>query len=351
MYTAKDSAYRFGGWVARRKTRVGFKERLAGYGILAVLGLITVWLLIQQAQFNPAVTVALRGGEVQGRIQSAAGSSLAATAALIPEVPGFTPRGSAQSFGPENLSDKINGKAELYLAAGFKEMSARSFTLDEAGQAHLEILVYDMGSPDNAYAVFSAQRRPGSPDIPLTAHAYATPNALFFTRGPFYVEMVADRAEATIQGSLKEYAAALVAKMPSEGEVATPAGLFPPEGLTADSVRLSAADTFGLEGFNQVYTGEYAVQGGTATAFLAHRDSPVQAEAEARRYRDFLTANGYQKIQKPDVSESFHLYELDGSFEIVFVQGRTLAGVHDSASPEAALALAGKLQAAFKGKP
>jgi hypothetical protein len=64
-----------------------------------------------------------------------------------------------------------------------------------------------------------------------------------------------------------------------------------------------------------------------------------------------LTANGYQKIQKPDVSESFHLYELDGSFEIVFVQGRTLAGVHDSASPEAALALAGKLQAAFKGKP
>jgi hypothetical protein len=238
----------------------GLQERLAGYGILAVLGLITVWLLIQQSQFNPAVTVALRGGEVQGRIQSAAGSSLAATAALIPEVPGFTPRGSAQSFGPENLSDKINGKAELYLAAGFKEMSARSFTLDEAGQAHLEILVYDMGSPDNAYAVFSAQRRPGSPDIPLTAHAYATPNALFFTRGPFYVEMVADRAEAAIQGSLKEYAAALVAKMPSEGEVATPAGLFPPEGLTADSVRLSAADTFGLEGFNQVYTGEYALQ-------------------------------------------------------------------------------------------
>jgi hypothetical protein len=337
--------------VARRKTRVGVKERLAGYGILAVLGLITVWLLIQQAQFNPAVTVALRGVELQGRTPAVAGSPPAATASLIPEVPGFTPKGPAQSFGPENLSDKINGKAELYLAAGFKEMSARSFTLDKAGKAHVEVFIYDMGEPDNAYAVFSAQRRPGAPDIPLTAHAYATPNALFFTRGPFYVEMVADRGDAALQGPLKEYAAALVAKLPSEGEVATPAGLFPPDGLTADSVRLSAADTFGLEGFNQVYTAEYTLPGGMVTAFVAHRDSPAQAEAEARRYRDFLTANGYQKIQQPDVSKSFHLHELDGSFEIIFVQGRTLAGVHDAVSREAALALAGKLQAALKGKP
>jgi hypothetical protein len=339
--------------VARRKTRVGFKERLAGYGILAVLGLITVWLLLQQSQFNPAVTVALRGAEVQGRTQSAAGASLAATAALIPEVEGFTPKGPAQSFGPDNLSDKINGKAELYLAAGFKEMSARSFTLDKAGQAHVEIFVYDMGSPTNAYAVFSAQRRPGSPDIPLTAHAYATSNALFFTRARFYVEMVADRAEAALQGPLKEYAAALLAGMPSEGGGTAPttAGLLPREGLTADSVRLSAADTFGLEGFNQVYTGEYSVPGGTATAFAAHRDSPAQAEAEARRYRDFLAANGYRKIDSPAPPAGMELFSLDDSFEIVFVQGRTVAGVHDASSPEAALALGETLRTALKGKP
>lgn len=339
--------------MARRKARISVKERLAGCGILAVLGLITVWLLIQQAQFNPAVTVALRGAEVQGRTQTAAGSALAATAGLIPEFPGFTPKGPAQSFGPDNLSDKINGKAELYLAAGFKEMSARSFTLDEVGKAHLEVLVYDMGSPANAYAVFSAQRRPGSPDLPLTAHAYATANALFFTQARFYVELVADRAGAAIQGPMKEYAAALVAKMPSEGggTAPTPANLFPPDGLVADSVRLSAADTFGLEGFNQVYTAEYTVPGGTATAFVAQRETPAKAQAEARRYRDFLIANGYRKLDSPAPPAGIHLFALDDSFEIVFVQGRTLAGVHDALSPETALALAGKLQAALKGKP
>lgn len=338
--------------MARRKASISFKEKLAGYGILAVLGVITVWLLLQQAHFNPAVNVALRGAEVPGRTPAAAGAAPAATASLIPEVPGFTPKGPAQSFGPANLSDKINGKAELYLAAGFKEMSARSFTLDKAGRAHLEILVYDLGTPANAYAVFSAQRRPGSPDIPLTAHAYATANALFFTRGPFYVEMVADRADAALESPLQEYAAALVAKLPSEGEAAaTTAGLFPPEGLIADRVRLGAADTFGLQGFNQVYTAEYTVKDGTVTAFAAHRDTPAQADAEARRYRDFLTANGYRKIDSPAPPAGMELFALEGSFEIVFVQGRTLAGVHDAASPEAALALAEKLRTALKGKP
>ena len=46
--------------MARGKAKVGAAQKLTGYGILAVLGLITVGLLIQQSRFNPAVIVALR---------------------------------------------------------------------------------------------------------------------------------------------------------------------------------------------------------------------------------------------------------------------------------------------------
>ena len=119
--------------MARRKAKVGQAQRLTGYAILAVLGLIIVWLLIQQARFNPAVNVALRA-PLQGRTQAAASRAAAATAALIPEVEGFTPLAPGESFGPDNLSDKIDGKAELYLSAGFKEMSCRKFGLDARRQ-------------------------------------------------------------------------------------------------------------------------------------------------------------------------------------------------------------------------
>lgn len=335
--------------MARRKAKVSPAQRLTGYAVLAVLGLITIWLLIQQTRFNPAVSVALRA-PLQGRTQAAASRASAATAGLIPEVEGFTPLASGESFGPDNLSDKINGKAELYLAAGFKEMSCRRFGLAAAG-VNVEVFLYDMGSAENAFAVFSGQRRPGSPGSSLTANAYSTANALFFTKGRFYAELVADKAAAALPEALEAYAKALLAKLPSEGEAPVQAALFPKEGLDQDSVRLCSADVFGCEGLNNMFTGEYSLKSGKATAFVALRDTPEQARTEAQRYLDFLAANGYQKIETPGSPADFQVLALDNSFEIVFVQDRTLAGVHDATTAAAALELAAKLQSGLKGKP
>ena len=116
-------------------------------------------------------------------------------------------------------------------------------------------------------------------------------------------------------------------------------------------MRLCATDTFCLEGLNNVLTGEYSLKNGNATAFIARRDTPEQAQAEARRYLDFLAANGYQKVQTPAAAGDIPVLVLDNSFEIVFVEGRTLAGVHDATSLDAALELAAKLRTALKGKP
>jgi hypothetical protein len=45
------------------------------------------------------------------------------------------------------------------------------------------------------------------------------------------------------------------------------------------------------------------------------------------------------------------VFALDNSFEIVLVEGRTLAGVHDATTLAAALKLAGQLRTGLKGKP
>ena len=70
-------------------------------------------------------------------------------------------------------------------------------------------------------------------------------------------------------------------------------------------------------------TGEYSLKEGKATAFIAQRDTPEQAQAEARRYLEFLAANGYQKVQTPGPAGDLPVLVLDNSFEIVFVEGRT----------------------------
>jgi len=337
--------------MARRRAKVGLNQRLAGFGILAVLGAITIWLLIQQAYFNPAVLVASRAVQVEGRAQAGAGQEPGATAAFLPEVSGFKTVSPIQSYGPQKLSDKINGKAELYLSAGFKEMSCRSFQLAEGEKAYVEAFVYDMGSPQNAYAVFSGQRRPNSPSSDLTVNAYTTANALFFTQGQYYVEIVGDRASPALQDALKTYANAVLEKLPSEGGAGPQdrTKLFPQEGLARDTVRLSPSDTFGMAGFNNVLTAEYTFKDGYATAFLAGRDSEEQAQKDAQRYREFLLGVGYKKIQPPGAPEGSEVLTLeDSSYEIILVQDKMLAGVHDASSSEVAVDLANKLTTALK---
>ncbi len=332
--------------MARRKVKVSPAQSFTGYSIIALLGLIVIGMLFRQAYFNPAVKVVLHA-PLSGKMEKASGQ---ASAALFPEVSGFTPLAPVESFGPDNLSDKIDGKAELYLPAGFKEMSCRKFGVAAAEKAYLEVFLYDMGSPQNAFAVFSSQRRPGSPNSPLTTNAYSTSNALFFTRGKYYVEIVADRASEKLTAAMGTYAKALLARLPAgEGQAKSrdPRALFPKEGLAPDTLRLCATDTFCLEGLNNVLTGEYNLKSGKATGFIAQRDSLEASRAEAKRYVDFLIANGYKRIEPS--SGDFQVLVLDNSYEIVFVMGKFMMGVHDATTLEAAVELATKMKNEMKG--
>ena len=339
---------------ARRK-RVSRRERWTAWGVLTVLAAIVVWLGLAQLRLNPAVLVALRPPPPPGAAASSALGRTFADASLLENLPDVQPAGPTESYDAETLSDRIDGKAELYLAANFQEMSIRPFTLPDG--TRLEVAVYTQATPTDAFAVLSSQRRPGASPSPVSPDAYATENALYFTKGNRYVEMTADRAEAATGPALAALAQKLAKALPA-GEAAAGQeaardvkALFPDEGLTPGSMRLAASDAMGMEGFSNVYTAEYALPAGPATAFLAERDTAEAAASEARAFAAFLQQNGYAPTPPPAgaaLPAGAVALGADGSFEILWTQGRLLAGVHDAVNLEAALELAARLAASLK---
>lgn len=352
--------------MARQRT-IGSAQRMASLAVLAALCVLAAWLLATRTRLNPAVVVALTAPAPKAGAAgtSAAGAPQAspegggAQAAKAPEgglaslLPDAAPGGPkalapAESFTPATLSDKIDGKAELYLAAGFTAMADRGY---QAGGARIDVYLYRMKSPDAAFAVFSGQRRPGAAQSPLAKNAYLTDNALFLTSGRDYLELIADRAGA--KAALESLAKAVLAGLAPEGGAAgakvevQPQELFPRAGLKADSIRLAVADAFGCQGLTGVYTAEY--EAGPA-AFLSRRKDAAEAASQMRLYQKFLTDNGYAQQAAPGAPAGVMVLAMEGSVEILFTRGAVLAGVHDAPDLTAALRQAAALDESLKAK-
>ena len=129
-------------------------ESWTGSIILLALLAIAGGVFLQQFNFNPAVLVARGAG------QNAAARSFTASQPVADLPPELREFGPLETFTPDNLYDKIDGKAELYLAAGFVQMRCQRFALKASPEQWLEWFVYDMGNLPQAFSVFSTQRRP-----------------------------------------------------------------------------------------------------------------------------------------------------------------------------------------------
>ena len=180
--------------------------------VLGILAVVAGGVYLAQFNFNPAVqqmAPVLAAGD-----KSRAAPPASAEKSLIVAPPGQSPLSPPEAFDAASLSDKINGKAELYLSAGFARLHSQRFKDDSAGDVWMEVFVYDMQTPQNAFSVFSAQRRDDARTLDIAQYAYQTPNALFFVHGPFYVEVVASDVSETIIQPMIAFAETFIADHP-----------------------------------------------------------------------------------------------------------------------------------------
>lgn len=308
-------------------------ERLVGFGVLMALAAIALGIYSVQFRFNPAVNA----GEALS--ESVAATESFSLADLAPaEIQPFSP---PERFDPDTLSDKINGKAELYFSAGFRSLTAQRFALTSDPALWFEMYVYDMGTARNAFSVFSMQRRGDLTAGGPTPFAYATPNSRFLAHGRYYVELVGAEASAPLMTAAEAMAGAFVAKIGADAANVTEMALFPESGQVAGSRSLVASDAFGITGFDQVFTAQYQHQGAEITAYVARRESAASARSTAETVRDFYLEYGGTALDGP---EGVAVIDILDTIEVVFHQGPYVIGVHEGPDRETALALAERIR-------
>lgn len=322
---------------------IGRRESLAAWLVVSLLVVVAGGVAVRQAFFSPAVAEALKAATGAAATAGSRGG-----ADLIPRLPAaLEPMSAPESFDRATLSDKINGRAELYLPAGFVGLRAQRLRMRDDRETWLEVFIYDMGGARNAFSVFSTQRREGAPALGFVEHGYRTGNAVCFVSGRYYVEVVASGTGERVTEIMEALGRALVpaGKREGEGDLGESA-LFPKEGQVAGSVQLIAKNAFSFGRFDDVFAAKYRDAGVTVTLFLSRRASAGEAADLAEAYRKFLLELDGKEAPAPDGT---WLVDMGGSFEGAFSSDRMLAGIHQVEDPAAARKWLEKLRAAVAG--
>ena len=318
-------------------------ETRLSMAVLALLVVVGAGVLMRQFEINPAV-VALRP-ESHGLALPPAKDQ----AAFIDTTgSGMAPFSPPERFNPDTLYEKINGRADLYLSSGFVSLGTQRFALnnDTAG-AWVEVFVYDMATPENAFSVFSMQRREDAQTTDVVPNAYHTDNAVFMTHANFYLELIGTDASGRLQQAMVWLAKAFAASHGGATAAARAPGadLFPEAGLAPDSLQLIAANAFGYEQLNRIYSCDYLIDGIRLTAFVSKREDGDAASALAVDYSETLISYGAIAVDGPVSIDGAAVMQFFDTYEIVFSRDRYLAGVHEAGSLEAAGTLARRLAA------
>lgn len=324
-----------------RKT--SWKETSLSLAVLLLLTVIGTVIFLNQFTFNPAVVQFISGQ------QPATDPKLSnidrPVETLIPLPENTSPLTPPEAFSAETLSDKINGKAELYLSAGFKRLDSQRFRDDKAPDRWIEIFIYDMDNQDNAFAVYSMQQRDDATPAGISRLSYTTGNALYLAHGHYYIEGIASEASEEALGKLKHFAKNFVRETPVQSAQIDEPQLFPKHGLVAESIAMIPTNAFGYSKLDRVFVAGYMLGDADLTAFLSDRKSPGAAERLAEEYHDFLGQFGGVDIPAEDGKKTrrVRVVEILGAYEIIFTQGSYLAGIHEAADMKQAIQLADQL--------
>jgi hypothetical protein len=254
---------------------------------------------------------------------------------------GFETLSKAESYNADNLYEKIDGKAPLYLEAGFKELITQRFASKSDPNLWMELYIYDMGNIRNVFGVYSEQRREGAEAFATIPFAYKTSNALYFMHGKYYIEIVGSSESGELFKVIAELAQKAKTNLAIDYNTSiAELAFFPQENLVPDSFKLFVVNAFGCDKLTNIFTARYKIENETVTAFIGKRADSKEAEAMAESYRKFLTENGAVTKNTDNKTPAGKVMDLYGATEIVFTVGPFVAGVHEAENQQTAEKLA-----------
>ncbi len=161
---------------------------------------------------------------------------------LIPEpLPsGAVAQSSATFYSPDNLYQYMDGGADIFVLYGVTNLLHQEF---RAKDVDVTVDIFDMGSPENAFGMYAAERAPNYRFMTMGAEGYKDEGILNYFQDRYYVKLAGFGTGA--DAVLDAFAASLSAKIGSNPSFPAMLSQLPTEGRKPHSEQYMPKDPLG----------------------------------------------------------------------------------------------------------
>ena len=155
-------------------------------------------------------------------------------ALLLPDtIQGWKVTAKDQIYNRDTLYDYINGGAELYLSYGFQNVVNRTYV--KSGQPDMIVDIFDMGTSQNAYGVFSHARE--EEDATFGQGSQYAAGLLLFWKDRYYISILTVPETIESKKAIFDLARKIETSIAEEGSLPGILTLLPQQSLIKESVR------------------------------------------------------------------------------------------------------------------
>lgn len=230
-------------------------------------------------------------------------------------------------FTAENLYEQINGRAEYYIAYDVIGMTFASY--EEIADSHFSInlSIYDMGTPINAFGVFSGERSSESQPLELGREAYRSGADYYIWQGQYYIQIMASNTSEELKYIGSELAKKLTNLLPDSGESVWGLAVLPMADRVPRSIQYFLVDAMGLDFMRNTYTAKYYKGETVVSIFLSKEDSSESAQKTLQKFT--AHAKQYGKGISLISQDNIKLLSCDmsGNYDAVFQKDSLIGGV------------------------
>jgi hypothetical protein len=186
--------------------------------------------------------------------------------AALPEIAGWTLSPDVEIFNRDNLYERINGAAPLFLENNFQEMTSLEYTQDDR---YITIQVYRHATPEDAFGMYASERSSEMDFYSgIGGEAQGDAYGLFFFAGRLYVKMMASDENEAIHKAMQEIAQGLAQQIDPAAGYPPLFASFPQNGLVQYTGAYITQNYIGHDFLKPVYVASYEHGGKKFQVFL-----------------------------------------------------------------------------------